>query len=156
MRHLVTSLLLLLLSTSVHAAVPYAKLRELGDRVSCQCSGGCSYTVGSCNMLNCHFRDPILGEIEAGLEAGQSEEAVLEAVYVKYGSETRVEPRNEGFGRVGWIAPFASLLVGLAVIPWVVKRWRNTAVSRPRSDSVPDDVVDRYRSQIEEDLDELE
>ena len=156
MRHLVTSLLLVLVPTSVHAAVPYAKLRELGDRVACQCSGGCSYTVGSCNMLNCHFRDPILSDLEAGLEAGQSEESILEAVYLKYGSVTRVEPRNEGFGRIGWIAPFASLLVGLAVIPWVVRRWRSASVSRPRSDSVSEDVVDRYRSQIEEDLDELE
>ena len=156
MRYLVTSLLLVLLSTSAHAEVPYAKLRELGDRVTCQCSGGCSYTVGSCNMLNCHFRDPILQDIQAGLEAGQSEDAVLEAVYVKYGNVTRVEPQNEGFGMVGWIAPFASLLVGLAIIPWVVRRWRGAAISRSRSDSVPEEVVDRYRSQIEEDLDELE
>ncbi len=154
MRRLAISLLLASVPASTLAAVPYSKLREVGDRVTCQCS--CRYTVGSCNMLNCHFRDPILKEIEAGLEAGQPEEEILEAVYAKYGGETRVQPRSEGFGMVGWIAPFVSLLAGLAIIPWVVRRWRAVSVSRSRSDSVPDAVVDRYRAQIEEDLDELE
>ena len=154
MPRLVISLLLGLAAIDASAAVPYAKLREVGDRVSCQCS--CAYTVGSCNMLNCHFRDPIMQEISAGLEAGRSEDEILEAVYAKYGSETRVEPRNEGFGRVGWIAPFASLLAGLALIPLVVRRWRRGTAARSRADSVPADVVDRYRSRIETGFDELE
>lgn len=148
------SVVLLLAASAAHAAVPYAKLRQVADRVSCQC--GCSYTVGSCNMLNCHFRDPILKEISAGLEEGTPESAVLEEVYEKYGGETRVEPRNEGFGRVGWIAPFASLAFGLAVVLWVVRRWRARTTARSRASDVPDEVMDRYRAQIEEDLAELE
>ena len=138
----------------VHSAVPYAKLREVGERVSCQC--GCSYTVGSCNMLNCHFRDPVLDQIREGLEAGKPAEAVLEEVYARFGSETRVEPKAEGFGMVGWIAPFAAFLFGLAAIPWVLRRWRSSTRATQRGDSVPDEVVDRYRSEIEDDLDALD
>ena len=52
------------------------------------------------------------------MEAGQSDEEVLEAVYAKYGSETRVQPPDDGFGLIGWIAPFATLLAGLALVPW--------------------------------------
>lgn len=154
MRFLATSALIVFCAAQAAAAVPYAKLREVGDRVSCQC--GCAYTVGSCNMLNCHFRDPVEAEILEGLEAGRPEAEILEAVYAKYGSETRVEPRNEGFGRVGWIAPFAVLVAGLAIIPWVVRRWRGRAGARSRAAAVPTEVVDQYRSQIEVDLDELE
>ncbi len=154
MRHLATSIVLFLAAGVTQAAVPYAKLREVGDRVSCQCS--CAYTVGSCNMMNCHFRDPVLKQIEEGLEAGKSDDEVLEEVYATFGSETRVQPRNEGFGMVGWIAPFAALLAGLAVIPWVVRRWRSKAEARSREDSVPDEIVDRYRSEIEDDLEDLD
>ena len=56
-------------------------------------------------MIRCHFRDPVLRQIEAGLEAGQSDDEVLEQIYAEFGSETRVEPRDEGFEMVGWIAP---------------------------------------------------
>lgn len=154
MRFLATSVLIAFSATQAAAAVPYAKLREVGERVSCQC--GCAYTVGSCNMLNCHFRDPVVGEIREGLEAGRPEAEILEAIYAKYGGETRVEPRNEGFGMVGWIAPFAALLAGLAIIPWVVRRWRSGTVARSRGDAVPAAVVDQYRTRIEEDLDELD
>ena len=81
---------------------------------------------------------------------------MLERVYAKYGTETRVEPRNQGFGRVGWIAPFASLALGLAAVVWVVRRWRATTTARSRASEVPDEVVDRYQAQIEADLAELE
>jgi len=152
--HLAISLLLALAAVSAQATVPYEKLRQVGDLVTCQC--GCSYTVGSCNMLNCHFRDPILQDIQAGLEAGQSDEDVLEAVYSEYGSETRVEPRNHGFGLVGWIAPFATLLAGLALVPWVIRKWRSSTQARSRGSGVPQEVVERFRSRIEDDLEDLE
>ena len=154
MAHLAISLTLALAAVSAQAKVPYEKVRQVGDLVTCLCS--CAYTVGSCNMINCHFSDPVLAEIEAGLDAGQSDEEVLEAVYAKYGSETRVQPRNDGFGLIGWIAPFVSLLVGLALVPWVIRRWRRSTRARARGSGVPEDVVDRFRSQIEDDLDDLE
>ena len=154
MAHLVISLLLALAAAGAQATVPYEKLRQVGDLVTCQC--GCAYTVGSCNMLNCHFRDPVLQDIQAGLEAGQPDGDVLEAVYAKYGSETRVQPPDDGFGLIGWIAPFATLLAGLALVPWVIRRWRRSSHARSRATGVPDEVVDRFRSRIEDDLEELE
>ncbi len=154
MRPPAISLLALLLACSAQGAVPYAKLRQVADLVSCQC--GCSYTVGSCNMLNCHFRDPILQQISEGLEAGEPEEAVLEAVYEQYGPETRVQPREDAFGMLGWTAPFALLGVGLAAMVLVVRRWRARTAARSETRQVSDRVLERYRSQIEDDLGKLE
>lgn len=145
---------LLLAAGGLAAEVPYSKLRVVADRVSCQC--GCSYTVGSCNMLNCHFRDPILEEIQEGLNAGRPEEQVLEAVYQRYGPETRVQPGDDAFGRLGWLAPFAWLGTGLAVVVLVLRRWRRGTKAHSRASAVPDEVVDRYSRRIEEDLEELE
>ena len=154
MAHLAISFLLVLAAADAQAKVPYEKLRQVGDLVTCQCS--CNSTVGGCNMLNCQFSEPVLQDIEAGLEAGQSDEEVLEAVYAKYGSETRVQPPDDGFGLLGWIAPFATLLVGLAFVPWVIRRWRRSSCARSRATGVPEDAVERFRSRIEDDLEELE
>ena len=156
MSQLALRLLLALTAVAASATVPYAHLRRVGDRVKCQCNSECSYTVGSCNMLGCHFREPVLEDIRLGLEEGKSDNEVLEAVYEKYGNETRVEPENRGFGRVGWFAPFVSLLAGLSLIFWVIRRWHRTTLARSRADSVSEDVVDRYRSRIEDDLEQLE
>ncbi len=156
MPQLVYSLLLALVAVSAQATVSYSELREVGDQVKCQCSSGCSYTVGSCNMLGCHFREPVLKDIQNGLEENKPREEILAAVYTKYGDQTRVEPRREGFGMVGWIMPFAALLLGLSMIPLVIRNWRKRTVVDRCTDTVTKEVYDRYRDSIEEDLKEME
>lgn len=132
----------------------FLEIREIGDQIECSC--GCSSTVSTCNMMGCHIRVPINEDIEAGLKAGQSQEEILEAVYAKYGDEMRVEPRSEGFGIVGWAMPFVLLLAGFGIIPFVVRRWRTTAQSPTGQQPVSDQVVDKYRDEIERNLEELE
>ena len=132
----------------------YLRVRDVGDHIECNCS--CSSTVSTCNMMSCHVRVPINEDIEAGLKAGQSKEEILEAVFAKYGEELRVEPKREGFGLVGWAMPFASLLFGLAVIPFVVRRWRRKAVAGTPADPASERAVDKYRDEIERNLREME
>ena len=98
----------LLAASSAWADDMYLKVRAIGNHIECTC--GCSSTISTCNMVGCHIRVPINEEIEAGIEAGRSQEDILAAVYEKYGEEMRVEPRREGFGIVGWAMPFVSLL----------------------------------------------
>ncbi len=149
-----TAALALLAAAAAWADEMYLKVRAVGDHIECTC--GCSSTISTCNMVGCHVRVPINEQIEAGLEAGQSQEEILAAVYEKYGEEMRVEPRREGFGIVGWVMPFVSLLAGLAVIPFVVRRWRRNARAHTASAPVSDRVVDRYRGEIERQLEEME
>ena len=42
----------------------------------------------------------------------------------KFGSELRTEPLPHGFGLFGWAMPFAALAVGLVIVPFVVRRWK--------------------------------
>lgn len=142
---------------SVHALWAddlYLEIRAVGDQIECTC--GCSSTVSTCNMMGCHIRVPINEDIEAGLKAGQSQEQILEAVYEKYGNEMRVVPRTEGFGIVGWAMPFVLLLGGFGIIPFVVRRWRKSSHSSAGPQPVSDQVVDKYRDEIERNLEELE
>ena len=144
----------LLAASSAWADDMYLKVRAVGNHIECTC--GCSSTISTCNMVGCHVRVPINEEIEAGIEAGRSQEDILAAVYEKYGEEMRVEPRREGFGIVGWAMPFVSLLAGLAVIPFVVRRWRRNARAQAAAEPVPARVVDRYSEEIERQLKEME
>lgn len=146
--------LALLAAPAALADEMYLKVRKIGDRIECTC--GCSSTIATCNMVGCHVRVPINEEIRAGIEAGRTQEEILEAVYEKYGQEMRVEPRREGFGVVGWAMPFVSLLAGLAAIPFVVRRWRRNAREQAAAKSTPARVVERYSEEIERQLEEME
>jgi cytochrome c-type biogenesis protein CcmH/NrfF len=129
------------------------QMREVGKNVKCQC--GCQYTVADCNMLNCHFREPINEEIQEGLEAGLSPEVILAQLFEKYGSEIRTAPAAEGFGRIGWAMPFVAVAFGLALAPIVIRRWKRKQALRqegPEKPAVDEDSVRRFEAEIEKSL----
>lgn len=131
----------------------YAKMRAVGEKLKCQC--GCSYTVAHCNMLNCSFREQVNPEIKTGIEAGLSEQTIIENLIAKYGPGLRTAPRTKGFGLVGWAMPFVALLIGLIVAPVVVARWKKRQQAAPAA-PVNEKLVARYRDQIEKDLAKFE
>ena len=55
--------------TVVEADAMYAKMRAVGENLKCQCPANCSYTVASCNMLHCSFREQVNPQIRTDLEA---------------------------------------------------------------------------------------
>jgi cytochrome c-type biogenesis protein CcmH/NrfF len=134
-------------------------VREVGNKLRCQCegSGGCSYTVAHCNMLHCSFRETVNPEIRKALEAGLSIDAVVAQLIAKFGPELRTEPLPHGFGLFGWAMPFAALALGMVIVPFVVKRWKQQqreaeAQRRPLDER----VVAEYEAAIERDLAESE
>jgi cytochrome c-type biogenesis protein CcmH/NrfF len=161
-------LLALLAALTVSAAVAqtvttgdemYLRMREVGGKLRCQCEGpgGCSYTVADCNMLRCSFREKVNPEIRKALTAGVAPEAVVEQMIAKFGSELRTEPLPQGFGLFGWAMPFAVLALGLVIVPFVVRRWKQQEraagpVRRPLNER----VVADYEAAIERDLAENE
>ena len=129
------------------------RVREIGKGLKCQC--GCSYTVADCNMLYCHFRDPVNQDIREAVEAGLSTPDILSKIYAKYGEMLRTEPVAIGFGAVGWAMPFAALAIGLVIAPFVVKRWRANQVAAETSSTpvkLDESAVRRYEAEIEKDL----
>lgn len=129
------------------------KIREIGKSLKCQC--GCAYTVADCNMLYCHFRDPVNQDIREGVEAGLGSPEILSKLYAKYGEYLRTEPVAVGFGAVGWVMPFAALALGLIIAPFVVKRWRQNQLAAETGAApakVDESAVRRFEAQIEKDL----
>jgi cytochrome c-type biogenesis protein CcmH/NrfF len=128
----------------------YVRTRMIGEKLKCQC--GCNYSVGSCNMLNCHFKGPVDEEIRKGLLAGDSEDTIIGRLKEKYGTVILGSPPAEGFNLLGWAMPFVALAIGLLVVRWVVIRWRQP---RP-APAVPGGVVAKFQDQIEKELADLE
>ena len=128
------------------------KVREIGKELKCQC--GCAYTVADCNMLYCHFRDPVNEDLAELVKAGLSDGDILSKIYAKYGEMLRTEPVAVGFGAVGWVMPFAALALGLIIAPFVVKRMKSSqpAMAGAKAVKVDEETVRHYEAQIEKDL----
>lgn len=137
----------------------YLRMRAVGDKLRCQCEGpgGCSYTVANCNMLHCSFREKVNPEIRKALEAGIAPDAVVAAMIAKFGSELRTEPLPQGFGLFGWAMPFAALALGLVIVPFVVRRWKQQQrLAEPEHRPIDERVLAEYEAAIERDLAESE
>ncbi len=147
----------LVLSAEVKTTDPMdARVRQVGLLVKCQC--GCGSTVAECNMLHCHFGEPVREEIRAGLIAGLSPDQIIEKLVTEYGDIIRTTPPPGGFGAFGWAMPFVMVFLGLAAIPFVLMRWRRdqAAVEAGGSPSAAHEIdpeaVRRFEAQIEKDL----
>lgn len=128
------------------------QMREIGKELKCQC--GCAYTVADCNMLYCHFRDPVNQDIEEGLKAGLDAPQIISKLFAKYGEVLRSAPKAEGFGAIGWAMPFVALALGLIAAPFVVRRWRRNqaAVEEAGALDIDEATIDAFEKEIERDL----
>ena len=54
---------------------------KVGEELKCLC--GCAYTVASCNMINCHFREEVNPQIQEGLEEGLDPTRIVEMLRAK-------------------------------------------------------------------------
>lgn len=132
----------------------YVKIREAGKQLKCQCS--CSYTIADCNMLYCHYREEVKPEIKKLVEAGIPVPAVVEQIVAKFGSALRTSPETTGFGLFGWAMPFVAVLLGLAAAPVVVWRWKINHRQQEEAHPVREEDVERFREQIEKDIEGME
>lgn len=159
--------LLLALTAGVHGDAQtvtrgdemYLRMRAVGEKLRCQCEGpgGCSYTVANCNMLRCSFREKVNPEIRKALEAGIAPEAIVAAMIAKFGSELRTEPLPQGFGLFGWAMPFAALAIGLVIVPFVVRRWKQKQrLAEAQRRPIDERVLAQYEAAIERELAERE
>lgn len=130
-----------------------ARVRRLGDQLACLC--GCGSTITSCNMLHCHFAEPAREKLLAMVDAGESDAAILDAFVKEYGKRILLKPPAEGFNLLGWIMPFVALALGLAVVWWLIQRFRKPLAVAGGPDLDPAALA-RYQERIEKDLEKLD
>lgn len=124
---------------------------RVGEHLACRC-GGCRNTVGNCPMLRCSSADPMRHRIQQMKMTGMSDTDIISTIVREEGIVALAAPPAGTFGGfITWIMPAVALGVGFLVYTRYVKRNQKA----PEVISVADQAtMDRFRSQIESDLDE--
>jgi cytochrome c-type biogenesis protein CcmH len=129
------------------------RVRQLGEQLVCLC--GCGSSVTSCNMLQCHFSEPAREQLLAMVSAGMPDQAIFDAFVQKYGKQVLMRPPAEGFNLLGYLMPFIGILLGLALVWWLIQRFRRplAVAAGPQLD---DAALEHYRARIDKDLEKLD
>jgi cytochrome c-type biogenesis protein CcmH len=105
------------------ASDPSTRFNALGHQLMCICS--CGQILLECNHVGCPDSDMMRNELMAAVGRGDSDSLVQQAFVQKYGPTVLAAPTTTGFDRTAWIMPFVALLVGCALVVYIVRVWKN-------------------------------
>lgn len=74
-------------------------------------------------------------EIRRRLGAGETKEAVIASIVERHGENVLGAPVNRGFGRLAWLAPIITVILGLGIIWAFLRRFR--AGRPPEEEAAP-------------------
>jgi len=145
--------LLLVALVGLGAGDDSARIERLGHRMMCMC--GCNQILLECNHVGCTYSDTMRKELTAAVDAGKSDDLVLQGFIEKYGTTVLAAPTRSGFDRVAWITPYAALALGLGGVVLVVSAWHRRIADRPvlANPRVSAAELDRFREQARRETD---
>ncbi len=151
-------LAVMLTAALVQGTVPLTneRVRRLGDMLKCKC--GCQASITGCNMISCHFSDPVRTSLLKLIEDGKSDQEIFDEMVRVHGKDILLKPPAEGFFLMGWVMPFVGLAGGLGLLYLVLQRTRKrtAAAAGPATEVTESPDLTRYRERIEKDLSDLE
>ncbi|MBF0143072.1 MAG: cytochrome c-type biogenesis protein CcmH [Magnetococcales bacterium] len=100
----------------------------------------------------------MLGLIRDKVTAGESETAIREYFFSRYGDYIYLEPTTRGANAILWLAPFIGLLLGGGILWWAIGRWqragnsgdgvRDVSAGPAAAGDPPVDLRDRIRGEL--------
>ena len=106
-----------------------ARFDDLGHKMMCTC--GCGQVLLQCNHLGCPGLARESEELQAAINHGDSDNAILIAFQNEYGPTVLAAPMFTKFNLIAWIVPPALLLLGILGTVVLVRRWRRRAAALP-------------------------
>jgi cytochrome c-type biogenesis protein CcmH len=150
----------LVLALLLPAAAATPSTQEALDAVTAKliCDCGCNnLTIKDCT---CGKADRVRAEVKARLDSGQTPAQVVSAYVDEYGEQILAAPTTEGFNLVGWLAPFAALLLAAAFLVLALRRWARVpwqepplAPASPGSPRAPDPS---FLKRVEDEVEDVE
>ena len=130
---------------------PSVDVRRVGARIACKC--GCPDSVATCSMLECHFSKPAKERIAQMQAAGTTDASIVQTFIREYGQGIYLAPPNA----FGWIVPYAAVGLGLVVIWFFIRKYRQPKAATEIAElEIDDPALAKYKDQIEKDLANLE
>ena len=100
-----------------------ARFHDLGHRMMCTC--GCGQILLECNHVGCQSSDKMRNQLQAALDRGDNDDLVLQGFVQDYGPTVIASPGTKGFNIIAWIMPFVVLVLGIVLVTWIVRAWKN-------------------------------
>ncbi|HYL61597.1 MAG TPA: cytochrome c-type biogenesis protein CcmH [Candidatus Methylomirabilis sp.] len=138
---------------------------QIGMKVRCMC-GGCNDSAGGCYHTGGAFSGPcdtalgMLKTIDQRLAKGDSDDLIVQSFVQEYGPAVLVEPPHSGFAGLAWWIPVLAFAAGLALVVFVISRWRKRLSPEPvmaaagLAPPIPQDVLERARAQAARDTED--
>ncbi len=118
-----TLLLCAAVFASVGAGDPATRFTEIGHQMMCIC--GCNQILLECNHVGCPDSDGMRNELMAAVSRGDSDSLVEQGFVQKYGPTVLAAPTMQGFDRAAYIIPPVVLVLGVGLIVFVIRSWKN-------------------------------
>jgi len=108
-------------------------------------------------MLGCHYSVPARERVNRLAAESKSDEEIIQAFVRETGIQALAVPPATGFNTLVWIMPWAAIGLGLVAIFWFVRRYSGRRVAPPGgAPEMDEQVLNRYRDNIEKDLSNLD
>jgi cytochrome c-type biogenesis protein CcmH/NrfF len=129
------------------------RMEDIAGKLACYC-GTCPHLVVT--RCGCSVADQIMTEIQTMIDAGQSEDQIVQSYVAKYGQTVLAAPTKSGFNLSAWAIPFIAFFIGGAILFSYLKKQRNLPEVKSNSDDKKpfDDRESHYRDLLKKELDE--
>jgi cytochrome c-type biogenesis protein CcmH len=151
-RGILVAVLVFLMLCATGDAATGTRFNDLGHKLMCTC--GCGQVLLECNHVGCQSSDRMRHELQARIDAGDSDDTILQWFVTKYGTTVLAAPTGHGFNRVAWVMPYVAFAFGIALCVFVVRSWNRRAkpaVAGAGSDAVHTAQLDEMRRRARED-----
>ena len=89
------------------------------------------------------------------IDAGQSDQQILDAEVAKYGPETLRMPVDKGLNRLAWILPYGAFLGAAGMLVMFGRRWSKKKPAAPAA-AAPTADDSEYADKLADELDKLD
>jgi cytochrome c-type biogenesis protein CcmH len=140
---------LLSLNASGHKTLDQ-RVYEVGSQLKCPVCQ--SESVADSPSL---IAQQMRGVIRQQLQAGRSEQQVMQYFINTYGEQIAWSPPWQGFTLLAWLVPIALILVGAGLLFLTLREWRTiapTSVDEDEKGDLDEPELERYRVQLEQEL----
>ncbi|MBF0436372.1 MAG: cytochrome c-type biogenesis protein CcmH [Magnetococcales bacterium] len=100
---------------------------------------------------NSDLAKDMLGVIRTKVAKGETEGAIRDYFFQRYGDYIYLEPTTHGGNSMLWIGPFVALLVGGVALLSALKKWRRS----PQAPSVPV-KTDAFHQRLKEEMEKMD
>jgi cytochrome c-type biogenesis protein CcmH/NrfF len=127
-----------------------SQAKQIGGKFMCMCS--CNQVLTQCNHVGCTTSTSMLKELDQGVARGDSEDVITQAFVQEFGTKVYAEPPKSGLSLVAWSLPSVYLVLGTAIVIFVIFRWRARPAPQVAAAGVPSgisqDELERARQRV--------